>query len=70
MLTIYGGADAGIPAEQRDAFDRALEGAAVEHRSVVYEDAPHSFFDRKSADHANASADAWRQMLAFMAIPV
>ncbi len=47
VLSIYGGADAGIPAEQRDAFDRALEGAAVEHRSVVYEGAPHSFFDRK-----------------------
>jgi carboxymethylenebutenolidase len=70
VLTIYGAADAGIPAEQRDAFDRALEGAAVEHRSVVYDDAPHSFFDRKSADHADASADAWRQMLGFMAIPV
>ncbi len=70
VLNIYGGADAGIPAEQREAFDRALEGAGVEHRSVVYEGAPHSFFDRKSADYADASADAWRQMLEFMAIRV
>ena len=69
VLSIYGGADAGIPAEQRDAFDRALEGAAVEHRSVVYEGAPHSFFDRKAADHAAASEDAWVQMLTFMGIP-
>jgi carboxymethylenebutenolidase len=66
VLAIYGGDDAGIPAEQRDAFDRALEGAGVEHRTVVYEGAPHSFFDRKSADNANASAAAWDEILRFM----
>jgi carboxymethylenebutenolidase len=69
VLTIYGGADAGIPAEAREAFSRALAAGGVEHRSVVYEDAPHSFFDRKSADHADASAGAWRQILDFMGIP-
>jgi carboxymethylenebutenolidase len=68
VLTIYGGADAGIPAEQREAFDRALEGAGVEHRTVVYEGAPHSFFDRKSADNADASAAAWDEILRFMRI--
>ncbi len=46
VLNLYGGADAGIPAEARETFDRALQAAGVEHRSVVYEDAPHSFFDR------------------------
>jgi carboxymethylenebutenolidase len=65
VLTIYGGADTGIPAEMREAFARALASAGVEHRSVTYEDAPHSFFDRKAADHANASADAWKQILEF-----
>jgi carboxymethylenebutenolidase len=69
VLAIYGGADAGIPAEQRDAFDRALDSAGVEHRTVVYEDAPHSFFDRKAADHADASAAAWDEMLGFMRVP-
>jgi carboxymethylenebutenolidase len=34
----------------------------------VYDDAPHSFFDRKAADHADASADAWRQILSFMGV--
>jgi carboxymethylenebutenolidase len=68
VLTLYGGADAGIPAEARDAFARALAEAGVEHRSVTYEDAPHSFFDRKAADHASASSDAWKQMLSFMGI--
>ncbi|HEX7173425.1 MAG TPA: dienelactone hydrolase family protein [Candidatus Limnocylindria bacterium] len=68
VLTIYGGADPGIPPEARDTFARALAAAGVEHRSVVYEDAPHSFFDRKATDHAEASADAWRVILGFMSV--
>lgn len=68
VLTIYGGADAGIPAESRDAFARALEEAGIEHRSVTYPDAPHSFFDRKAAEFADASDDAWRQVLDFMGV--
>ena len=67
VLAIYGGADAGIPAEAREAFDRALEAAGVEHRTVVYEDAPHSFFDRKS-EFAEASAAAWDEVLRFMGV--
>jgi carboxymethylenebutenolidase len=68
VLALYGGADQGIPAESREAFDAALDAAGVEHRSVVYPDAPHSFFDRKAADFADASADAWVQMLDFMGV--
>ena len=68
VLAIYGGADAGIPAEVRDAFDAALDAAGVAHRSIVYPDAPHSFFDRKSADFADASEDSWRQILDFMEV--
>ena len=68
VLTIYGEADAGIPADQREAFDRALEGAGVEHRTVVYEGAPHSFFDRKSVDNADASAAACDEILRFMRV--
>ena len=68
VLAIYGGADAGIPAEKREAFDAALDAAGVPHRSIVYPDAPHSFFDRKAADFADASEDAWRQVLDFMSV--
>lgn len=68
VLAIYGGQDAMIPAEAREAFDAALDAAGVEHRTVVYEDAPHSFFDRKATDHAEASADAWRQVLDFIGV--
>jgi carboxymethylenebutenolidase len=66
VLVIYGGADAGIPADAREAFDRALDAAGVEHRTVVYEGAPHSFFDRKAEEHADASAAAWDEMLRFI----
>jgi carboxymethylenebutenolidase len=68
VLALYGGEDHGIPAEARDVFQRALAAAGVEHRSVVYDGAPHSFFDRRAADHAEASAAAWSEMLAFMQV--
>ena len=68
VLTIYGGADAGIPSEARDAFDAALDASGIDHRTVVYEGAPHSFFDRKAADFADASTAAWTEMLAFMQV--
>jgi carboxymethylenebutenolidase len=66
VLAIYGGADQGIPADARDAFSRALDNAGVEHRTIVYDGAPHSFFDRKATDYADASDAAWRELLAFM----
>ena len=68
VLTLYGGADAGIPPEARDGFERALSAAGVEHRSITYDGAPHSFFDRKATDYADDSAAAWREMLSFMGI--
>ncbi|MDQ3691328.1 MAG: dienelactone hydrolase family protein [Chloroflexota bacterium] len=70
VLAIYGGADAGIPAEHRETFDRALDEAGVEHRSVVYEGAPHSFFDRNAEGSADASAAAWREILDFIGVSV
>ena len=67
-LAIYGGADAGIPADAREAFDRALDASGIEHRTVVYDGAPHSFFDRKADEYADASDGAWREMLEFMGV--
>ena len=70
VLALYGGADAGIPPDAREEFDRALDAAGVAHHTVVYEDAPHSFFDRKAEDFAEASSDAWSQMLDFMGVGI
>lgn len=67
VLAIYGGADEGIPPEARERFDRALDEHGVERETYVYERAPHSFFDRRQTEFADASADAWRRVLAFIA---
>ena len=45
-----------------------MDTAGVEHRTVVYENAPHSFFDRKATEFADASAGAWSEMLRFMGV--
>jgi carboxymethylenebutenolidase len=66
VLGLFGGADQGIPPESIDAFDAALTAAGVEHRLITYPGAPHSFFDRTAAEHADAAADAWRQVLTFV----
>lgn len=69
VLALWGGADQGISAAVRETFAHALEGAGVSHHMVVYDGAPHSFFDRKATEFADASADAWRQVLEFMGAP-
>lgn len=66
ILGLMGGADPGIPAEAVEAYERALEAAGVEHELITYAGAPHSFFDRKQEDFAEASADAWERVLAFI----
>jgi len=47
-------------------FDEALDSAGVEHEVVIYDGAPHSFFDRKQEEFAEASEDAWRRTLEFV----
>ena len=66
ILALQAGDDAHITAEANDAFDAALTAAKVEHEIVTYPGAPHSFFDRKQANFADASDDAWRRVLAFI----
>jgi carboxymethylenebutenolidase len=66
VLGLFGGADDSIPPEAVAAFRSALDEAGVQNELVVYDGAPHSFFDRKAEDHAEASADAWRRILAFV----
>ena len=66
ILGLMGGADPSIPASDVDAFDEALTAAGVEHELVVYDGAPHSFFDRKYEEFADDSDDAWRRTLEFI----
>jgi carboxymethylenebutenolidase len=66
ILALQAGDDQGITAEDNAALERALSEAGVEHEVVTYEGAPHSFFDRKQQEFADASEDAWRRVLAFV----
>ncbi len=68
VLGIFGGADQGISADAVAAFERALAEAGIEHRLTTYDGAPHSFFDRKAAEFAEASDRAWAETLGFMGI--
>jgi carboxymethylenebutenolidase len=67
VLALYGGADPGIPASAVAEFDQALSQAKVPHESHTYDGAPHSFFDRRQTEFADASADAWRRTREFIA---
>jgi carboxymethylenebutenolidase len=66
VLALFGGADEGIPKADRATFAANLERSGVEHEIVVYPGAPHSFFDRRQEQFADASADAWRRTLSFL----
>ncbi len=66
VFSIFGGADEGIPQADVDAFDAACRKARVEHELHVYPGAPHSFFDRKFKEFADASADAWTRVQEFV----
>jgi len=68
VLALWGGADKGITPDVVETFTTALRSAGVEHESVVYPGAPHSFFDRHQSDYADASEDAWRRMLDFVGV--
>lgn len=68
VLALFGGADAGIPAEHVTAFEAALAAARVDHRVVTYPGAPHSFFDRKAEAFADASAAAWTEVRTFLGL--
>ncbi len=66
ILALQAGDDQNITAEHNAAFDRALTDAGIEHELITYAGAPHSFFDRKQEDFAEASADAWKRVVAFI----
>jgi carboxymethylenebutenolidase len=66
VLGLFGGADGGITPEAIATFDDRLTDAGVDHKLVTYPDAPHSFFDKKAAEFAGASAAAWDETLGFI----
>ena len=67
VLGLFGGADTGIPESDINQLDEKLDAAGVEHHLITYPGAPHSFFDRRASEFAEASDDAWRRVLEFIA---
>ena len=66
VLGLFGGTDRAIPVEDVERFDETLSAAGAEHEVHVYPGAPHSFFDRRCEEYAEACEDAWRRMLGFL----
>lgn len=66
VLGLFGGADQSIPPDQVKAFESGLAGTGIAHEIEIYPGAPHSFFDRSFAEHADACEDAWRRVLGFL----
>ncbi len=66
LLMLLAGADAHLPPGDAESLAAAAEQRGVVSKVVIYPGAPHSFFDRTAQNNAEASADAWRQIQAFM----
>jgi carboxymethylenebutenolidase len=65
MLLLVAGSDAATPLSEFEDLDSRLTSAGREHEMVVYDGAPHSFFDRSYGDWSEACADAWQRILSF-----
>lgn len=61
---LIAGADAATPVADQLALAETMRAAGAEVDSVVYEGAPHSFFDRAFGEWENACRDAWEHVLA------
>jgi len=66
VLGLFGGVDQAISPSDVEHFDARLTEAGIDHEIHIYAGTPHSFFDRRFDQHAEACADAWRRMLAFL----
>ncbi len=66
LLILAAGQDF-TPVEETEKFANAVRERGVDVRMQVYEDAPHSFFDRTFDQYGDACDDAWRRILEFTA---
>ncbi|MGY1915428.1 dienelactone hydrolase family protein [Blastococcus sp. SYSU DS0973] len=63
-VMLIAGADTATPVEDQLALAERMRAAGAEVDAVVYDGAPHSFFDRSFGDWADACRDAWEHVLA------
>ena len=64
VVMIIAGADTATPVEDQLQLAATMRAAGADVDDVVYEGAPHSFFDRAFGEWAEACDDAWRHVLA------
>ncbi|MQA33222.1 dienelactone hydrolase family protein [Modestobacter roseus] len=64
VVMIVAGADSATPVEEQRQLAATMRAAGADVDEVVYEGAPHSFFDRAFGEWAEACDDAWRHVLA------
>ncbi|MEI4274129.1 dienelactone hydrolase family protein [Klenkia sp. LSe6-5] len=64
VVLLVAGADSVTPVADQQALADRLRAAGADVDVAVYEGAPHSFFDRSSAEWAQACDDAWEHVLA------
>lgn len=68
QLMFWGGTDTHIPPQQHRAIDDALRAAGKAYTTVEFGEAGHAFFsDPRSSYHADAAAESWALVLAFLA---
>jgi carboxymethylenebutenolidase len=63
VVMIIAGADSATPVEDQLQLAATMRAAGAEVDDVVYEGAPHSFFDRAFGEWAEACQDAWTHVL-------
>lgn len=62
LLGIYGEADQGIPVARIEEWDTKLHEFGIEHKMIVYPDAPHAFFNNERPSYRpDAATDAWQR---------
>ncbi len=61
---LIAGADRATPVEDQFALAETMRSGGAEVGVVVYDGAPHSFFDRAFGDWADVCAVAWQHVLA------
>ena len=64
VLGLYGGADTGIPNEDVERMQKALQEAKSPSQIVLYPDTPHAFYaDYRPSYRKEQAEDGWKRML-------
>jgi carboxymethylenebutenolidase len=64
VVMVIAGADSATPVADQQQLADTMRAAGAEVDAVVYDGAPHSFFDRAFGEWGDACQDAWRHVLA------